>query len=459
MTTSRFDAHWLAEAVRLREARAGRLDDSALLAGLQASPRDFDSRALARAGALAERLGWHQALVQWHGNGRLTGLLLAALATSGGAGLALAAVGDGGRPVNLVWALLGLLGMHGLSLLLWLGGNLVPAGGSGAALGRLWMRLLRRVPAARRIPELGEALARLLARDGLARWLFGMISHGLWALLLASALLALLTLFSLRRYGFVWETTILSPDTLALLVATVDGLPRLLGLGAPAIDTLSGVQADAARAAWANWLMHCVALYGVLPRLLLWAWCQRRWRAAGERLALDMALPDNLLLRRRLMPDHGSGHVADPAPAGIDHAQMPPAPRLEASAGGALVAVELGPDLPWPPDSGISLKMLERVESRDDRRRALQALAADPPSRLLVVFDARLSPDRGSYALLAQLASHATRTAAWLASDPAGGDGAHLEHWREGLAELGMSPSLILTDEAAAMLWLEHADE
>ena len=458
MAASRFDAHWLAEALRLREAEGGRLDDSELLPALQASPGDFETRALMRAQALGERLGWHRALSRWHANARLTALLLAALATSAGAGLALAAVGDGTRPINLVWALLGLLGMHLLSLLLWLGAGLMPVGEPGAALGRLWLRLVRRVPTARRVPELGQALGRLLARGALARWLFGMISHGLWALLLASALLALLTLFSLRRYGFVWETTILSADALASLVAAIDGLPRLIGIGAPDIGTLDGLQPDAARAAWARWLMACLVIYGLLPRALLWLWCQRRWRAAGERLSLDMALPDNLLLRRRLMPEHGSAHVADPAPAGIDRAQLPPAPRLEASAGGALVAVELGPDLPWPPRTPVPLKLLERVESRTERKRTLQALADDPPRRLLVAFDARLSPDRGSYALLAQLAAHAAMTAAWLAS-PAGTRGAHLEHWREGLAEAGLASSLILADEATAMLWLEHADE
>lgn len=458
MAASRFDAHWLAEAVRLREADGDRLDDADLLPALQASTEDFETRALTRAEALAERLGWRQALAQWHGNARLTALLLAALAISAGAGLALAAIGDGSRPVNLVWALLGLLGMHALSLLLWLGASLLPAGEPGAALGRLWLRLVRRVPTARRVPEMGRALARLLARDGLARWLFGMISHGLWTLLLASALLTLLTLFSLRRYGFVWETTILSADTLASLIAAIDGLPRLLGVGAPDTSTLAGLQPDAARATWAGWLMACVTVYGLVPRALLWLWCQRRWQSAGERLSLDMALPDNLLLRRRLVPEHGGARVADPAPADVGHAHLPPAPRLEASAGGALVAVELGPDLPWPPHARVPLKMLERVESRADRKRTLQALAENPPRRLLVAFDARLSPDRGSYALLAQLAAHATSTAAWLTS-PAGTRGAHLDHWREGLADSGLAPSLIVTDETAAMLWLEHADE
>lgn len=458
MALAPFDAHWLAEAVRLREARAGRLDDAALLPALRAEHDGFEPRALARAEALAGRLGWREALDQWHGHARLTALLLAALASSSGAALAYATLGDPGRPVNLVWALLGLLGMHLLSLALWLAGLLAGRGTTGAALGRLWLGLVRRVPVARKIPELGQALARLLAHDHLARWLFGMLSHGLWALLLCSALLTLLALFSLRRYGFVWETTILPPGALGTLIGLLDLAPRLVGLGAPDPATLDALPADGVRAAWARWLLACVALYGLLPRVLLWAWCRQRWHAAERGLHLDTRLPDVLLLRQHLTPDHGGARIADPAPASIGNAHLAQ-PSLSASAGGALLGVELGPDLAWPPPLARPLKMLQRIETRADRQRALDRLAADPPRRLLVAFDARLSPDRGSYALLAQLAAHAGSTAACLLHPASAVDEARLQHWREGLEDVGLPAALVLTDLAAATLWLEHADE
>jgi len=457
VATANFDDHWLAEAVRLREARDGRLEDRALLPILQQQAADFETRALVRARALGERLGWCQALEEWQGGARLTALLLAALACSSGAMLALGTLGDGSRPVNLIWALLGLLGLHGVSLLLWLLAALYPGGDSGAALGRLWLRLVRRLPVARKSPELGQALLRLLARNGLGRWLFGMLSHGLWVLLLASALLTLLALFSLRRYGFVWETTILSPDALSVLLSALDTLPRLATYGAPDGATLLGAQDDAARAAWARWLLAALVLYGLLPRLLLWGWCRLAWQRAGRELRLDMKLPDNLLLRRHLMPEHGASRIADPAPAHIDSAHLPQ-PAIDAAAGGALVGVELGPDLRWPPPLAAPLRLIERIDGRADRQRTLERLAAAPPRRLLVAFDARLSPDRGSYALLAQLAAHAGSTTAWLAG--AGErDAPRLRHWRAGLEEAGLPAERILTERDAAMLWLEHADD
>lgn len=456
MGHTNFDAHWLAEAIRLREARDGRLDDDAPLPAPPSGGADFEARALARAKMLAERLGWPAQIDGWYGNARLSMLLLAGLATTSGAALALAVVGDGTRPVNLAWALLGLLGVHALSLLLWLA-SFAATPSAGGALGRLWLAMTRRLPLAGQGPELGTALARTLARRGLARWLFGMVSHGLWTLLLASALLSLLVLFSLRRYGFAWETTILAPAVLATFVDTLDALPALLALGAPDPATLETVQSDPARAAWARWLMACVAIYGLLPRAVLWIWCRQRWRSAGRALRIDLSLPDNLLLRERLMPDHTARGVTDPAPLAIEGPRVPTA-NLDAGAGGALVGVEIGDGLEWPPTFERPLKLLERIETREDRRRILATLAESPPRRLLVAFDARLSPDRGSFALLADLAARAGTCAAWLLRPADRLDPARLLHWRDGLVAAGLPAERVIVDPRAAALWLEHAD-
>ncbi len=457
MPLSPFDAHWLAEAIRLREQRDDRLDDAHLLATLRASEGGFEARALTRAQALAEQLGWTEALAAWHANARLATLLLAALACSSGAALAWTVIGDGSRPVNLVWALLGLLAMHGLSLALWCVGMLRSGGQSGAALGRLWLKLVRRVPSADKVPELPRALANLLPRRGLGRWLFGMLSHGLWAMLLASALLTLLALFSLRRYGFVWETTILSTGTLDAVIAGLDIVPAQLGLGAPATAGLDGAQPPADRAAWAQWLMACLLLYGLAPRLALWAWCRYRWRRAAETLFIDLEEPDNLLLRRHLMPEHGAARIADPAPSAIASAHLP-TPVIDATAGAALIGIELAPDVEWPPPVTRPLSVLARVDSRAERQAVTEQLEAAPPRRLLVAFDARISPDRGSIAQFARFAAHARSSAAWLVL-PEGAVPQRAALWQEALRALGLPASRIVADRATALLWLESIDD
>ena len=455
MPAARFDAHWLAEAIRVREEREGRLDDGAALAALSTATADFETRALARARILSERLGWPERLGEWHRNARFSLLALLALAITSGAGLALAVLGDPLRPVNLIWALAGLLGMHGLSLLLWLLGMFAAGAKPGGALGRLWLAMTRRIPTAKDAPELPAALTRLLPRNGLGRWLFATVSHGLWLMLLLSALLTLLTLFSLRRYGFVWETTLLDARALSFVVDVLGLVPALFGITAPAPDSLLGaVQPDALRREWAQWLVACVLLYGVLPRAGLWLWCRARWRAACRSLRIDLTLPDNLLLREHLMPDHASLGVSDPAPETLAEAHAPTV-RIDAEAGSALLGIELGDDLDWPPPLDRPLKLLERIETRQERRAVLERLAADPPERLVIACDTRLSPDRGSFALIAELARHAGEFTVWLAQPAGGATGPRHAYWLEGLAAMGIEGQKVIRDADGARLWLE----
>uniref|UniRef100_UPI002B1E1CA9 DUF2868 domain-containing protein n=1 Tax=Pseudomonas oryzihabitans TaxID=47885 RepID=UPI002B1E1CA9 len=126
--------------------------------------------------------------------------------------------------------------------------------------------------------------------------------HGLWLLILGSALATLLALLSGRSYLFVWETTLLGSDTFVLLTQGLGALPHLLGfpLPDPASIAASGDAASplaAARQAWAGWLLGVVLVYGLLPRLLLTLLCLWRWQRGRQRLRLDVERPGYLHLR------------------------------------------------------------------------------------------------------------------------------------------------------------------
>ncbi|KAG1541035.1 hypothetical protein G6F50_014280 [Rhizopus delemar] len=134
-------------------------------------------------------------------------------------GVALGALGDGSRPVNVLWALGALLGLHALTFLLWLASFLVRASAM-TGLGRLWLwatRKLARGPDGALVPQ---ACLLLLARAGALRWLFGAISHLLWLAALCAALAALLAVLSTASYRFIWATTLLAPDTFSSAPAT-----------------------------------------------------------------------------------------------------------------------------------------------------------------------------------------------------------------------------------------------
>lgn len=457
-----FESRWLAEVVRRHEERHGPLDDRAQCLAARAAAADLETRILHRADAIGVREGWRDAILHWHGRARLVLAVAAVLALVFGFGAAAGVLGDGSRPVNVVWTLGGLLGVNLFSLLLWLVATALPVRGGthlrGGALGGVWLRVvavLDRSPVAAAVLQ---ALVGLTARTRIAQWGLGCVTHALWALALAGAVAGVLALLATRRYGFVWETTILPGELFVGLTTTLGALPSLAGFPVPDPATIvaSGdapMLDEAGRRAWAGWLIGALLAYGLLPRLLLALACGGLWLAALRRLRLDLARPGYARLRAVLMPDSERIGVSDPEPA-IMPRPLRHAAHAGASGTAALVALELGSDVDWPPAQLPATLDAGRLDSREQRRAALSRFAADAPGRLLVAIDPRRTPDRGTLGLIAELAEHAADTRVWAL----GGDTARLALWREGLARLGFAPEALILDAAAAQCWLGGHD-
>jgi hypothetical protein len=450
------DRLWLTEAVRLREEHAGPLDDEEANRQARAGgdlPTLIETRAL----WLARRDGLIEALRHWHQGARLGGFVLALLALFTGAGLAWAALGDGQRPVNVFWALGSLLGLNLLTLLGWALGLLF-AGDSGGALGRLWLWLSEKLARDARAVQLAPALLTVLERQRLGRWLLGLGVHGLWTLAMTSALLTLLVLLATRRYGFVWETTILGESAFIGLTQALGALPALLGFGVPDVEQIRASGAvsngfESARQSWASWLVGVLLVYGLLPRLLLAGLCLWRWRRGRQALRLDLHLPAYRLLRERLQPSSERIGIRDPAPAQLP--ELPAGAQLDGSEGALLVAIELDSDHPWPPSLPAGVVDAGRLDDREQRRRLLEQLTRFPPQRLVIACDPRRSPDRGTLALIGELSRCAASTRVWLLPPPAGTlDEQRLGDWQQALDALGLAHS-----SDAPLVWLENGDE
>jgi len=450
--------HWLAETLRLREAHWGPLDDAHAVRQARLAGPAFQDRVLARARSLGERNGLPATLQGWRRAAAATLAAAAAFAVLAGAGAATAALGDGARPVNILWALGALLGLHALTMLLWLGSFLV-GGGEGSWLGQAWLwatRRLARGPDAALAPQ---ALSTLLARHGALRWLLGAVTHAWWLLALTAALLALLVVLSTRRYGFAWETTLLDPDTFVRLARAVGWLPARLGFALPdeaMVRASDGLQAlpPGARAAWSGWLIGALAVYGIAPRLLAAAWCAARAAAALRGLRIDPSLPGYAGLQERLCPSVEP--LGADAPDGPDAAPRLGRPAGSAGADAVLAGIELPADQPWPPlplPAGVDCPAV--LDTREQRQALLDALSRRPPARLLLACDAGQTPDRGTLALVAALAGLAGDTRIWLLRPAAGPD--RTPTWRERLAAAGLAaPAFSAAQDAAR--WLEHGD-
>lgn len=449
---------WLCEVIRLREEHAGPLEDAeANRQARQAGP-DLAACIQARALFLATRDGQAGALRHWLQGARLALLALLILALLGGIAMAATALGDGRHPVNVFWALGSLLGLHLLTLLGWL---LVAgySGGQQAALGRLWLWLSEKLARDAAAAQLGPALVLLLQRRRLNRWALGMLVHGLWLAALLAATLTLLLLLSTRRYGFIWETTLLGSDTFVALIQWLGNIPALLGFPLPDADTIrasgeSPLAIEQARHAWAGWLLGVLLVFGLLPRALLLLLCLWRWWHGSRRLQLDLELPGYRLLAERLQPAAERLGVLDQAPPDLH--QPAGGHREGAACGALLVAVELDSSRPWPPPLPKDVADAGVLDTREQRQHLLEQLTRFTPQRLAVAVDPRRSPDRGTLALLGELARTATATRIWLLPPPPGAmlDSQRLGDWHEALQRLGLHYS-----DAAPLAWLENGHD
>lgn len=450
-----FHRLWLSETIRLREEHAGPLEDTEANRLARAEGGDLAERIQHRALLLARRDGQWQALLHWLQGARLAGLLLIVLALLSGAGLALAALGDGRQPVNVFWALGSLLGLNGLLLIGWLLGLLLTRDNPGA-LGRLWLWLSEKLARDASAAQLAPALLLMLQRQRLTRWGLGLMVNGLWTLAMLAALITLLLLLATRRYGFVWETTILGGDTFIALTQAIGALPAMLGFSLPDIELIrasgdAAIASEAARQSWAGWLVGVLLVYGLLPRLLLALFCLWRWQSGKRALRLDLDLPGYGLLRQRLQPDSERLGICDLAPAALHQPQAGTSAHV--GSGALLLGLELDDRRSWPPaslpqgvaDAGV-------IDSREQRRQLLEQLTRFPPERLAIACDPRRSPDRGTLALLGELARSASATRIWLLAPMPGEtlDSARLADWRQALDQLQLTHR-----DSSPLTWLE----
>ncbi len=484
--TAPLSAALMLETVERLEAK-GPLNDTAALRVAFASGPTRSQQVLARAWLLGERLGLPQVLVRWRLGMQAAALGLAVAMALGGFVLAQALLGQG-RTLNAVAACASLLALPTVTLLGWLALLVlqrVGRGKGGALLWRLVLWLAARLPGVRGplSLELAPAAVRVLQRHGLTMALSGTVTHVTWALSLLLTLLVLVCGFAFHAYRLGWESTLFGPETFDAFVRASGALPKMLGFAVPD----AGAVAQAAHAryaspegqrAWAWWLMGCVTVYGLLPRLVLAAVCGWLWRRRMQQLrqqlaTLDLSAPYFSRITARLDALEPPAPVIDPerrpppsASAPKEEAPAAPAAPLPEGAAGApafAIAFELPPDWQWPralpgAPAGVYFDALDGSSAA--RRGALATLAAARPPALLLAVRAASSPDRGTARFVREAAPTVQRAALWLlpeaaeAEAAAAVDAARWSAWLEA-EELTGAPAL--ASRAAAAAWLTQA--
>lgn len=452
--------------MRLLEQR-GPLEDSEALRHAAAQGvhgAGHGAQVALRAGLLGQRLGLQAGLARARQAGPWMLLLIALLMGLAGTLLASAVVDVQDRRINVLGALVALLGAHALTFGIWLVALLWPAGGGfGGGIARLWAQLTARLTLGRgaEAQALLHAGTQLLARARLLPWVGGLASHTLWALSLAAAISALLFALAFKRYTLGWESTLLAPDTLARAVHALGRLPALLGFPTP--DAALLPSADGALAperdrqlAW--WLLGCVVVYGLLPRLAALAACALVWRARRARLRPDLSLPYYRQLIARL-DALAPPTVVDADTVRHDWDLARHSLAGDAQEGWAVLGFELPPEQPWPPMPlpAPQLLVARIAGSAAERHQALQQLAELRPRLLVLAVSARASPDRGTERFLRELLPVCGECRLWLSTQPALADEpaadatAGAARWQRWLADQGLSDVHAFTDWSAAI--------
>ncbi|MFA7633225.1 MAG: DUF2868 domain-containing protein [Thiohalomonadaceae bacterium] len=455
MTDSRspLQTLWLCEAVRLREEQTGLLEDSEACRKARSTQGSLAQRLQVRGLFLAKRDGLVTALEHWLQGAKLALWMLILSALVSGVILAKTALSGDPQAINIFWALAGLIGLNLLSLIAWCLG-LIFSKQSSSPLSHAWLWLSNKLARDAKAAQLVPALLVLLQRHQLLRWGLGRLLHGWWLITLCAALFTLIALLATRRYGFVWESTIVASDSFVMLVNSLGTPATWLGFALPDSELIqqSGMQAlkdEQARQIWASWLLGMLLIYGIAPRLMCSLLCEWRWRRGLSRLQLNAADPVWQVFEQRVQPGSERLGIIDVAPSSLSGSVT--SSQLSGHAA-VLLGIELDDSISWPPELPAHVVNAGIIDTREQRRQMLDQFTANPPARLLIACDPQRSVDRGTLNLIAELSRTAVQTRVWLF--PTNSDAERLSDWQEQLDKLKLAYSC-----SAPWAWLEHGDE
>lgn len=452
-SSSSLQTLWLCEAVRLREEQTGLLEDTEACRKARATAGSLAQRLQVRGLFLAQRDGLVKALQHWLQGAKFAVWLLVISALVAGVILAKTALSGTPQAINIFWALAGLIGLNLLSLLAWLF-SLVFSAQATSPLSHAWLWLSNKLARDAKAVQLAPALLVLLQRNHLLRWGLGRLLHGWWLITLTSALLTLVALLATRRYGFVWESTIVASDSFVMLVNSLGKPAAWLGFALPDSELIrhSGMQTldnEQARQVWASWLLGMLLIYGILPRLVCSLLCEWRWRRGVKRLQLNANDPVWQPLHERVQPSSERLGVIDAAPSQLPSSSVGSQMTGQAA---VVVAIELDDSISWPPELPAQVLNAGVIDTREQRRNILDQLSANPPARLLIACNPQRSADRGTLHLIAELSRSAAQTQVWLLATETADE--RLNNWQEQLDTLKLTHS-----RSAPWAWLEHGDE
>jgi hypothetical protein len=298
-------------------------------------------------------------------------------------------------------------------------------------------------------PALVRQGTELVRERRLLPWAFGLANHAIWATSFAALMVVLYVQFAARSYQLTWETTILSQQALTDFIRATGRPAALLGLPQSELRPLAPGDVLLNRQL-AFWLIYCVLLYGLVPRLLLALWCRWKWARAREEFSIDFADPYFRRHFQRL------DQLTEPEIVDGDHlparaSPLPAAAQPTASVGPPVwIAFELPPEIQWTGDDGITVMTV--TGDSEGRQRVVDRLARTRAARAVIVCNGASSPDRGTARFLRDIAAQSGATALLLVA-PGSDMSLRTALWTAWLRDVGSGAMPVFADIAAARNW------
>lgn len=266
------------------------------------------------------------------------------------------------------------------------------------------------------------------------------LSHLIWLLSFSAVLISLTIQFLPSYYGFKLGST-LQIGTIPFYqhaLVFLDFLPNLLGAqGLPneiLEATLNQTLTDTQRSDWAIWILKMIFFYGCLPRFIAFIICGMILRFKVRQL---LTQPYQIVSANIV-------RTVDPAPA-----HLPNVMRKHKSlkgVGSRIVAIECVPEF----QSSCLGTII--VHDRKTRAALLKSLHNAPVHCLLLIVDARQTPDRGTLNLIGNLFDLSVNSAIYLEH---AASSARTEIWQEKLQSFMLESELLILESINIDNWLD----
>ena len=425
---------WLTETIHLIESESGRFADQDINRQVKAIPTSLVNRIVTRATMLSKPNGLYLAQKIILRSIKISFFLLLLVSIFLGSSLTFSALSQ--NPINLYWALFSLLGVHLITLILWIGSFFFFSRFGGSLLIHCWLWIAQKLYQKKTVQQLIPAFITLFGSR--IRWLIGFVLNLFWTVILSSALLVLVVLLSTQHYSFEWKTTLLSSDTIIHLTHYLGYLPALFGFSIPSDDVIKlsehALSAGDIRSSWAIWLLGVFICYGLAVRFLLMIFCGVIWIVSSRKIKLNLNDPYYQILSQQLQPL--LTNVVDEDKLG-QHKWQLPISQIEEGHDVYLVAVDVEENWNFP----NTIPFYGFLNTRQERGAILDYLQLKPAYKMLIAIDTDRAPDRGILNFIQQLMNKSQQSRIWFINQ-----GKQLHNWQ--------SLSLPLADPN----WLEQGE-